>query len=219
MQLLSAEQAAPVSGIHYRRLLQENMCGPGYLNKYMRFCRKHFIVRITTWKTTWKLRLLLFLLLGIIFFLFKGFFLEQMAASLVCVPGSTSVDAVIIENFDPNYLLFEAVSTLKREGLEAAVYVPVKFNRDRSGANLVSEGTARLLASLSRVGEYELIMIDEKEPIRLNAARQVREYLSGKGYRSVLLVSSGFCSRRSLMVYRRVFNESGMGGVLSPGIQ
>ena len=165
---------------------------------------------MTVWKTTWKLKLLLLACLGIVFLLFKGMVLEQVASSLVCESGTGSIDAVVIENFDPNYLLFEAVSTLKREGLDAAVYVPVKINGEKSGPNRVSEGTVELMASISRVGEYEPILVEEEEPIRLNAARQVREHLAGKGYRSVLLVSSGFCSRRSLMVFREVFEPAGI---------
>lgn len=172
--------------------------------------RNLFFYRGTAWKTTWKFRILLLLLILACFFLLKGPLQERLAESLVCQVSFTGVDAVIIENFDPNYLLFEAVSTLKREGLDAAVYVPVSNNRDRTAPNRVSREIVEAMARVSRLGQHELIQVDEVEPIRLNAALQVRDRLREEGIKSILIVSPAFCSRRSFLVYQSVFASTGV---------
>ena len=166
-----------------------------------------FFVRRTAWKTTWKFRLLLGFILLVSFFSFKGFIGEKAAQSLVCAGSASVADVAVIENYDPNYLLFENASTLLRKGVAGKVYVPVKFNRERTGANRVSQGIAELMVRISRIREYEILLIDEKEPIRLNAVRQLREQLQGRGIKSIVVISPGFCSRRSLMVYQSVFDS------------
>ena len=113
-------------------------------------------------------------------------------------------------NFDPNYLLFEETEKLIRSGQVDRVYVPVSYDRKRAGPNAVDDGFVRVMAQIARVREYELILIDEVEPIRYNVAVQIREYLKNKDVHSILVVSPGFSSRRDFLVYESVFHAVGM---------
>jgi len=89
--------------------------------------------------------------------------------------------------------------------------VPVSCNRSGSGPNSVYQGFIQVMTGYSRLEEYELIPITEIEPIRLNAARQVRDFLGEKeAIRSLVVVSPGFTSRRSFLVYREVFKGTGV---------
>jgi len=115
-----------------------------------------------------------------------------------------------VENYDPEYLVFEATAKLMRAGKVSMVFVPVRFNREESGPNRVSEGIAEVMTRVSRIGEYQLISINEIEPIRLNTVRQVRDFLVDKDIHSILVVSPGFSSRRSFLVYQSVFESTGI---------
>lgn len=169
-----------------------------------------FIYRKEIWKTTWKTRLLLIILMGACFFLTRGFISEKLAESLVCQGTVTNSDAVIVENFDPHYLLFEETAKLLKEGQVGRVYVSVRFNRSRSGPNEVGQGFVEVMSRIARINEYELILIDEIEPYRFNAANQIKKYLQDKSIQSITVVSPGFSSKRSLLVYQSVFASTGV---------
>ncbi len=123
---------------------------------------------------------------------------------------SEAADAAINENFDPNYLLFEETSRMEAAGQVPVVYVPVPFNSGKTDPNLVSRGFVEVMCRVSRIRNYEVVPVDEKEPIRFNTAVQVRDYLRDKSIRSIIVVTPVFCSRRSLLIYRSVFASSGI---------
>ncbi len=120
--------------------------------------------------------------------------------------GVEASDPVIIENFDPNYLLFEETAKVLKADQSSRVFIPVRINSMGSGPNRVNQEFVEVMCSISRIDKYKLIPIAEIEPIRLNAARQVREQLRGLGIKSIVVISPGFCSRRSLLVYQSVFD-------------
>ena len=169
-----------------------------------------FIYRSEVWTTTWKFRLVLIIAFGACFFLTKGFISEKLAESLVCQRTFTKSDAVLIENFDPKYLLFEKTAKLVKAGQASRIYVPVPFNGSGTGPNEVSHGFVEVMCRIARINEYEVITADEREPIRYNTAVQVRNYLQDQGINSIIVVSEGFSSRRALLVYQSVFQSSGV---------
>jgi hypothetical protein len=169
-----------------------------------------FIYRKEIWKTTWKFRLLLIILMGACFFLTRGFISEKLAESLVCQGTVAKSDAVIIENFDPNYLLFEETAKLVKAGQVGRVYVPVRINSSGSGPNKVNLEFVEVMCSISRISEYELIPITDIEPIRLNAAQQIKTFLRDQKIHSITVVSPVFSSRRSFLVYHSVFESTGI---------
>lgn len=141
----------------------------------------------------------------------RGLWLPSIADSLVCAEGLTATDAIVVENFDPNYLLFERAASLQQRGLSARVLVPTATaSRDSQEANLVSREIAELMARVARVRNVEIIPIHEIEPYSLNAAYQVRDLLVQEQVRSVLVLSPAFRSRRSSLVYQAVLEPTGI---------
>jgi len=169
-----------------------------------------FFRRKEVWKTTWKARLLIIVLIGTGFFLVKGAVLEGIGESLVCKSTVASVDAAVLMNFDTNYLLFEETEKLVRAGKVQRVFVPVNYNRKRTGPNGVSAGFVEVMARIARIKDCELILVDEQEPIRYSAALQVREHLLKQGIHSVVVVSPGFSSRRDFLIYQTLLEPAGV---------
>ena len=171
-----------------------------------------FFYRKESLRTTWTLRLSL-LLAGILAaFATRTFWTAQIGESLACreqIPGRS--DALLVENFDLNYLVFERAAALERSGLSARVLVPAQVSRqDPEDLNLVSKRIAEVMAGVARLRHIELIPIQEKEPISLNAAYQIRDFLIGENLRSLVVVTPGFRSRRSFLVYESVLAPAGI---------
>ena len=134
-----------------------------------------------------------------------------IARSLVCTGEEASFEAVLVENFDPDYRLFERTAALQRESVSTRVLVPTATaSSDSQEVNLVSRGIVELMARLARVRNVEIVPIKEIEPYSLNAARQIRDFLVREHVRSVLVVSPAFRSRRSSLVYRAVLRPAGI---------
>ena len=133
-----------------------------------------------------------------------------LASSLVCNPHVARSDAILIDNFDPDYLLFERATQLRRAGLATRVLVPVSTGSDTSKPNPVALGTAELMASLARLGPFEIVPIRVIEPISLNAARDILHFIEQQRIRSVLVISPLFRSRRSALVYGATLGRAGI---------
>lgn len=110
-------------------------------------------------------------------------------------------DVLLIENFDPDYLLFERARKLLSDGWARRVVVPVEASPNGDRPNAVSKGFVEVMARIARIPEPELIPVRGAEPISLNVARQVRDKLVDQGVVSVIVISSGFRSRRSFLVW------------------
>ena len=141
----------------------------------------------------------------------RGLWLPSVGQSLVCAGGVATAEAMLVENFDPDYRLFERAATLQRGGLAARVFVPTPASaRDSQEANAVSLGIVDVMARVARVRNVEVIPIHEIEPYSVNAAYQIRDVLAREHVRSVLVLAPAFRSRRSLLVYRAVFGPAGI---------
>jgi hypothetical protein len=131
--------------------------------------------------------------------------------SLVCAGDVAAADAVLLENFDPDYGLFERAASLQRQGLSARIFVPTRASAlDPADANPVSRGIVEVMARHARVGDVQLIPILEIEPYTLNAAAQIRDAFLREHVRSVLVLSPGFRSRRSALAYGAVLEPAGI---------
>jgi hypothetical protein len=134
-----------------------------------------------------------------------------IARGLVCLPEEARDPAILVENLDPSYLLFERAAALQRDRPSTRVLVPAQA---ASGypevANPVSQGVAQLMGRLAGVRNLEIIPIREAEPYSLTTARQVRDFLTREHLPSISLVATGFRSRRSSLVYRTVLGSVGV---------
>lgn len=141
----------------------------------------------------------------------RGLWMPAVGWSLVCAEEIVPGDAILVENFDPEYPLFERAAALQRAGLAARVLVPTPAAGPGSGAaNPVSRGIAELMARFAGVQDLQIVPIDETEPYSLTTAYQVRDVLTRERLRSILLVAPALRSRRSWLVYRAVLAPAGV---------
>ena len=163
----------------------------------------------------WKLRLTVLLVATLVAALFirltYRFWARQLGNSLVCTEQVRRADALLLENFDPpDYLVFERAATLQQMGLAKRVFVPVPFEGDLQTPNEVYKGIAEVMARISRLQGMDLIPIQLKEPITLNADKQIVTVLMKERVTSVLVVSPALRSRRASLVHEAVLVPAGI---------
>jgi hypothetical protein len=171
--------------------------------------RRHFFYRKESLRTTWKLRLSV-LLLGLFFlWITHGFWTRQIGQSLICEEQISQSDALLVENFDPNYIVFERTAALQRSGVAPRIFVPVVADSPEV-PNMVFKKITEVMAGVAQIPSIEVIPILETEPISLNAARQIRDYLTREHVRSIVVATPDFRSRRSFLVYSTVLKPAGI---------
>jgi len=152
----------------------------------------------------WTLRLGLLMLVVLIVTVTREFWSIRIGRSLICTEHLTQSDLIVVENLDQNYLLFERAATLQKEGLAARVLVPVQVSYESERANAVSIGTAELMARVAQMQTPEIMPIRAIEPISLNAAYEVRDFLTKEHLRTLIVVVPAFRSMRSSLIYLAV---------------
>ena len=168
---------------------------------------RHFVYRKESWRTTWKLRIgILVLGVGLVV-LTRQIWTVRLAHALVCTEHAPPSDALLLENFDPDYLVFQQAETLRRAGLAPRVFVPVAATNGYK-PDSVESGIADLMARMAHLPAIEAIPIQLNEPISLNAAYQIRDFLTQEKITSVIVVAPGFRSRRSYLLYSTVLNRA-----------
>ncbi len=173
--------------------------------------QRHFVYRAESLKTTWKCRLTILIFVVLIGLLTRGFWIPSLGRTLTCTDDARPSDVILVENFDTDYLLFERAAALEHAGLSARVLAPtVASRRDPKMANTVSRGITEFMASVAGVQNLKIIPTLEIEPISLNTAYQVRDFLTKEQLRSVIVVAPAFRSRRSSLVYRAVLRPAGI---------
>ena len=177
-------------------------------NSSLRLWRRHFFYRAERLRTTWKFRFGIAAVVILLTWATSRWWTAAIADSLICERDVASADAILIENFDPDYLLFERAAALRQRALASRVLVPVPA--DAFGPNTVARAIAQTMAEIGRVGAIELVPIREVEPISLNAALDVRDFVMRRQIRSVIVVAPLFRSRRSALVYGATLGRAGI---------
>jgi hypothetical protein len=171
---------------------------------------RHIVYRSERLKTTWKFRAAMLAAIVLAAWLTHGWWTTAIARSLVCDGNAAASDAILIENFDAEYLLFERARHLRQDGLAPRVLVPVAADPRTRETNAVLRAIAETMADIGRVGAIEIIPVREVEPISLHAAVDIRRFLKREGIRSVIVVSPLFRSRRSDLVYGAMLRPAGI---------
>ena len=169
--------------------------------------QRHFFYRKESLRTTWTLRLSLVLFVLLAAWATRSFWTLKLGQSLVCHEQFGHSDALLLENFDPEYLVFERAAALQKEAVAEKVYVPVRAS-DPEEPNAVAAGFAEVMTRIAGLKNPQIIPIVETEPISLNAADQIRDFLVKEHVGSVIVVTPDFRSRRSLLVYNTVFSRA-----------
>lgn len=161
-------------------------------------------------KTTWKLRLGLLVPLILLIFFTHDVVSERLGQSLVCKEKMAPSDVILVDDFDADYLLFERAAQLQQQGLAPRVLVHALASHDPERPNALEQDIIELMAQMARLYRPEILPVQMIEPISLNAAYQIRDFLATTQPRSVLVVTPGFRSRRSFLVYQTVFAPAGI---------
>ena len=117
---------------------------------------------------------------------------------------------MLVENFEPTYVLFEKAAELEKAGMAPMAFVPVEEAPNRAGPNPVSRGVAEVMARHARLRSWRVVTIRQTEPIVFNAGSQLASHLAQEGIRSVTVLTSAFRSRRSYLVYRKTLGDAGI---------
>lgn len=171
----------------------------------------HLVYRGSSYKTTWKLRLLVLGLLLALSLATRGWWVPALGKSLVCDSQFERPDLIIIDNLDSDYLLFEKAADLQEHGVCDRVLVPVQASgRNHEKPNLVSREIVAVMVRVAGIKTAEIIPVKQEEPITLNAARQVGKYLKETNVKTVLILTSGFKSQRIHLIFKKVLSEVGI---------
>jgi len=162
-------------------------------------------------KTTWKLRLGIVVVAALAMASTSRIWTSAIARSLVCAQDVAPSDLILIENYDPNYLLFERAAALQKDRIAPRALVPVQaWPQDSGTPNYISQTIAEVMARHARMAAWEILPISEVEPISVNAAFQIRQYLLRENVKSLIVVTGGFRSQRSWLIYRTVLAGRGV---------
>jgi len=172
--------------------------------------RQHLFYTRQCVKTTWKLRLGVLVVAALTLASTSRIWTSAIARSLVCTQDVAPSDLILIENFDPSYLLFERAAALQKDRIAPRALIPVPAGQDSGTPNYISQAIAEVMARHARMAAWELLPISEVEPISLNAAFQIRQYLLRENVKSLIVVTGGFRSQRSSLIYRAVLSGRGV---------
>jgi hypothetical protein len=172
--------------------------------------RRYFVYRHECVRTTWKFRAVVLAALVLLATVTRPVWARTLASALTCDGSWQSADAILIENLEPEYLLFEHVALLRRRGLTGRVFVPTQASPDPERPALLAGEFVAVMARVAHMPPPEIIPVREVEPFSLNVALQVRDFLHRERVQSVIVVSPGFRSRRASLVYRKIFKDAGI---------
>jgi hypothetical protein len=81
------------------------------------------------------------------------FWTLRIGQNLVCPEEIAPSDIILVENFEPDSLVFKCVAALQLAGVASRVFVLVPASRDPVRPNLVSQGIADVMARVTRMPE------------------------------------------------------------------
>ena len=173
---------------------------------------KDFVVRRKeSVTTTWRFRLTVLVLLVGTIWLSRGLWIPGIGDSLICDEQIGPADAILVDNSDQNYLAFEQAAALRKAGLAPRALVPTTADAKNSAVpNLVSREVVGVMAKVAWLGDFDVIPVREVEPITLNIAYQVRDYVTKHHIRSMLITVSAFRSQRTMLVYEAAMRGTGV---------
>ena len=172
---------------------------------------RHFFYKKEVLKSTWKLRLVLAGVLLLITVPTRSLWTPSVGNSLTCEEQVRSADAILVDDFDRNYLLFERAAALynARRSSRVLILVPTLAVPTDDG-RIIDGAIADFMIRIAHLKTTESVLVQEVEPISLNAAVQVRDYLMKEGIKSIMVVTSGFRAKRALLIYDEVLGRIGI---------
>ena len=178
---------------------------------------RYVVTRKEVVKTTRAFKAAVIIAFVLLCYLMEPVWAHAVGDSLVCAQDDPieRADAILVDDFDRDYLLYERARHLEEDGLSSTVIAPVSLFAGGS-ISPVSEAMVDVLARLARVKQVTKVPVSIVEPISLNAAFDLRRFMKRNGIRSVMVVTPAFRSARSMMIYRTVLEPAGVSTHCSP---
>jgi phenylpyruvate tautomerase PptA (4-oxalocrotonate tautomerase family) len=140
----------------------------------------------------------------------------QIGNSLVHAGPLQASDVILVENLNVEYLLFERAERLRRDDMGRRIVVPVPVRRETGEPEALARRITQLMSEIARTEDAELVPVVLEEPISIGVARQLATKLQAEGVESVIVVTSGFRSRRTYLIYDSVMSPLGIQVYCSP---
>ena len=140
----------------------------------------------------------------------RNFWIVKIAQGLVCPERLIQSDLIVVEPFDRDYLLFERAATLQRAGFAARVLIPVQVSHQSEQWNKAAIRVSEVMAGMAQVHAGEIMPIRALEPISLNTVHEIRALMTREHLSSAIVVTSGFRSERSSLIYKAVLAPVGI---------
>lgn len=172
--------------------------------------RHYFFYRRDSLKTTWTFRVLALVGTVLLISVTRAWWEPSIAAALICEEEASASDAILIENLEPDYVLFERAAQLRKQGLASRVFVTIPASWNSPEPNLVTVEIVKVMAHVAQLERPEIVTVRPVEPLSLSVARQLRDHLLAQQIRSVLVVSAGYRSERSFELNRKVLGAVGI---------
>lgn len=176
------------------------------------------VYRTTTYKTTWKLRLMLAALLVLATFATRGWWIGAAGRGLVSEPGPCKPDVILVDNLVSDYKLFEKAGALMKLNSARMALVPVRSSdKDPGKPDLLAGEITQIMIRQARLPRCRLLPFRQVEPFTLSVARRVGRFVeSHRDIHSVLIVTEALRSRRTMLVYGRVLGKLGVAACTYP---
>lgn len=163
----------------------------------------------------WKLgrtTILLLILVSsvIVWYVTCNFVTSGIGQSLRCAEKIGPSDVILVEHTEGDYLLFERAAVLRKAGWASRVLIPVQVSHESERANFVSIGIAELMARVAQMQAPEIMPMRAGEPISLSVAYGIRDFLIKEHLGAMIVVTPGFRSKRSALIYETVLARTGI---------
>lgn len=176
-----------------------------------KFWQRQIVHQTTCYRTTLRFRLSALALLLVLLTATRGWWVSAVGWSLVNIAEIETPDLILIDNLDSNYLLFETAADLKKSRICKAVLVPVAASsQDPARPCLLQRELAELMIRMAHLDSVKLLPVKGGEPITQNVACEVADFLKGTDVRKVLILTSGFKSRRLFLIFNNVLSKAGI---------
>lgn len=127
-------------------------------------------------------------------------------------------DAVILESWNaPQSIMLKVADSLYKSKIVQQIYIThfkpnsIGFYSGGSVPKYINEIINLYILEFSTdTALYKKIPIEPKDPVTLNLANQVSEFLKSKNYKRLIVISEAIHSQRTRLAFKKVFKSSGI---------
>jgi hypothetical protein len=169
-----------------------------------------FFKRVKRWKLKFRYKLIILLLLLLVIFFSYEEILTSVSYFLVKEDKQFEfADALLVEEDFANKNALDFCHNLFKEGKCKEIFMVKVINKssiysDRQYEYLLKKTIDSLYYNMP----LTFINLDIEHPITLNKSRIIIDTLNSRNFKKIILVTSGFHSKRSFLTYKKYFKDT-----------